>query len=189
MANIVDTYVYFHDVNDDLVEWIDSMTEMGEHGEKLLNRLNVLNEVYNENFSEDNPPTSEWMVDEVGSKSVHFDLLSFNKDGGHINIESTWSVPFEFLNELMEKMQTMCEDVYIAGLYEDESFDPIGAFCYGYGFGQAVDLEDEIDTELMIEDVSYFDSIQEKLNDLKSELVSELNDYRERLNQQQLRNS
>lgn len=181
MANIVDTYVSFYDVNDTLVDWIKSMTEEGEHGQKTLQTYDVLNHVYGTEFSDDTPPNVDWMIEEVGSKSVHFEYLHFDKEGGQINIESKWSVPFEFLIKLVEMMQTICEDVYISGTYEDESFDPIGAFCYGYGLGQAVDLEEEIDPELMVEDVSYFDNIQQKLQDLSDELVNELDEYRERL--------
>ena len=88
----------------------------------------------------------------------------------HIMIRSAWSVPNEFLEKLAEQLYTIKEDCYISGTYEDESYDPMGAFIYAKNWDDIEDLDEEIDYDRIWEDDEYREELQYATNDLRDSL-------------------
>ena len=86
-------------------------------------------------------------------------------------LSSAWSVPTAFLARLRDELQKIDEDCYLKGTYEDESYDPCGAFVYGkFDHDDVEDIDEEYDWETAEEDDSYNESWVESLNDLASDL-------------------
>jgi hypothetical protein len=68
-------------------------------------------------------------------------------------------------------------DVVLYGTYEDESYDPIGAFVYADDYDDAEDLDIEIDFDQMWEDDDYRISIVDELHLLKENLYDSYLEY------------
>lgn len=102
----------------------------------------------------------------------------------NIVLSSAWSVPINFLSRLRDELQKIDEDCYIKGTYEDESYDPSGAFVYGkFGHDDIEDTEDEYDWDEADEDDFYnerwSDSLLELENDLEESYLEYLKDREE----------
>jgi hypothetical protein len=81
-------------------------------------------------------------------------------------------VPTEFLEKLAEELYKIKEDCYIKGTYEDESYDPIGAFLYAKGFDDIEDWDDEVDFDRMWDDDEYRDELWENVNQMMHDIES-----------------
>ena len=72
------------------------------------------------------------------------------------------------------------EDCYIKGTYEDESYDPCGAFVYGkFGHDDIEDIDDEYDWDEAGENDFYNETWVESLNDLATDLEVSYIEYLE----------
>ena len=114
----------------------------------------------------DNPPEDTdrgWMIDEVGAKWMY---SSFEYDDEcehiHLMLTSAWSVPRYFLERLAKVLSDIKKDCYIVGTYEDEGFDPIGAFLYAKDYDDIEDYDDDIDYDKLWDDDEYMDDLYEK---------------------------
>lgn len=68
---------------------------------------------------------NSWSLDNLGSKwTVFYD----NWGGGEFSIESAWYPPKEFFIHLYKLMSEIDPEVVIEVQYEDETYDPVGAF-------------------------------------------------------------
>ena len=71
------------------------------------------------------------MIDEVGAKWMYSEFdLDDDLEYMELRLTSAWSVPQQFLEKLAKVLSNIKEDCYILGTYEDEGYDPIGAFIY-----------------------------------------------------------
>ena len=89
------------------------------------------------------------------------------------NIESAWSVPQDLLKKLRDWLQKDNSKVVIRGTYEDESYNPTGAFIYAKDYDDIEDTDldvESIDWDKMYEDDEYRESLDQKRFDLADSL-------------------
>jgi hypothetical protein len=117
-------------------------------------------------------PTNELWESIIGPKwmNVEYDHSELPEDCNLV-LSSAWHVPTAFLARLRDELQKIDEDCYLKGTYEDESYDPCGAFVYGkFDHDDVEDIDEEYDWETAEEDDFYNESWVESLNDLASDL-------------------
>lgn len=68
---------------------------------------------------------NSWSIENLGSKWTYF---SDNWGGGEFVIESAWHAPKEFYIHLYKMMAEIDPEVVVEVKYEDESYNPVGAF-------------------------------------------------------------
>jgi len=74
------------------------------------------------------------------------------------------------LREASRFLTNIKEDCYILGTYEDEGYEPIGAFLYSKDWDDIEDYDIDIDHDKMWDDDEYRDEIYDNLNTLKEEM-------------------
>jgi hypothetical protein len=119
-------------------------------------------------------PTNELWNSMIGPKwmYVEYDHYELPEDC-NIVLSSAWSVPTEFLLILRNELQKVDPKCYIKGTYEDESYDPCGAFVAGeFDYDDMEDYDEEYDWDAAEEDDFYNENWVDQLNQLKDELES-----------------
>ena len=180
MANEMSTYVRVSNGNQKVAERLKELFTPAE-GKYEVTAVDVLNRMLGTNYSyrEDREgwdrevdwPTNEIWDSYIGPKWMFVDYdHSDEPEDSHIMIRSAWSVPTEFLEKLAEELYTIKEDCYISGTYEDESYDPMGAFIYAKDWDDLEDLDEEIDYDRIWEDDEYREELQYATNDLRDSL-------------------
>lgn len=155
-----------------------------KEGEYNSRTIELINRLYNTDYTwdinlskeeneeaENTWPEYQWLGDNIGSKWIyseydHDDDTEFT----HLILTTAWSVPQGFLKKLSEVLSDIKEDCYIMGTYEDESYDPMGAFLYGKDFDDIEDLDEEIDEDKIWEDDFYTEDLREKTSKLQYEI-------------------
>ena len=116
-------------------------------------------------------PEFEWLGDNVGSKWIYSEYdHDDDTEYTHLVITSPWAVPHGFLKKLSEVLIDIKEDCYILGTYEDESYDPMGAFLYAKDWEDIEDLDEEIDEDKIWEDDFYTEDLREKTSKLQYDI-------------------
>jgi hypothetical protein len=119
----------------------------------------------------DFPPSDLW-DSIIGPKwmYVEYDHSDLPEDC-NIVLSSAWSVPIPFLLRLRDELQLIDEDCYLKGTYEDESFDPSGAFIVGkYDYDDMEDTDESYDWDVYEQDDSYTDNWYDELNEMADNL-------------------
>ena len=153
----------------------------GEYNQRtieLINRLYGKDYTWDINLSkeenqeaENTWPEFEWLGDNVGSKWIYSEYdHDDDTEYTHLVITSTWAVPQGFLKKLSEVLIDIKEDCYILGTYEDESYDPMGAFLYAKDWEDIEDLDEEIDEDKIWEDDFYTEDLREKTSKLQYDI-------------------
>ena len=117
-------------------------------------------------------PSNDLWESIIGPKwmNVEFDYSELPEDC-HIVLSSAWSVPIPFLLRLRDELQMIDGDCYLKGIYEDESYDPSGAFIVGkYDYDDMEDTDEEFDWDESNEDDMYNENWVESLNDMATNL-------------------
>lgn len=130
------------------------------------------------NLEVDFPPNDLW-ESIIGPKWMHveYDHSELPEDCNLV-LSSAWSVPIPFLLRLRDELQKIDEDCYLKGTYEDESYDPCGAFIAGkFDYDDMEDIDEEYDWEVYEEDDMYNENWVESLNELASDLEIAYIDY------------
>ena len=126
-----------------------------------------------EGFDKDlNFPSNDLWESIIGPKwmNVEYDHSDL-PENCNIVLSSAWHVPTAFLERLRDELQKIDEDCYIKGTYEDESYDPCGAFVYGkFEYEDMEDYDDVYDWDAADEDDFYNETWVESLNDLSTDL-------------------
>ena len=139
MATSMDTFVSVKNGNTEVAEKLKELLDTKDSNQ-------LVNNLFDTDFNEDNYPTVEWMIDNVGAKWI---TCEFNYDDDptmcHIQFETAYSVPQGFLKRLAEELGKVKEDCYIVGDYEDEVPTLIGAFVYSHDYE---DIEDDDSIEV-----------------------------------------
>jgi hypothetical protein len=180
MANEMSTYVRVSNGDQRVAERLKELFTPSE-GKYEVTAIDVLNRMLGKNYSyrEDKEgwdrevdwPTNEIWDSYIGPKWMYVDYdHSDEPEDSHIMIRSAWSVPNEFLEKLAEELYTIKEDCYISGTYEDESYNPMGAFIYAKDWDDIEDLDEEIDYDRIWEDDEYREELQYATNDLRDSL-------------------
>ena len=188
MANIMESYVQIHNGNKEVAEKLNQIFGNGDTSIPLINNLYGTDYTWDINLSreendeaENTWPDWDWMQEKVGAKWIRCEFdYDDDPENIHLVLETAWSVPQGFLKKLSEVLIDIKEDCYITGTYEDESYDPMGAFLYGKLWDDIEDLDEEIDNDKMWEDDFYMEDIREQVeslrNDIEQVYINELNE-------------
>lgn len=172
MANVMTTYVKIKNLDEEshkkLVELYQ--TESDSFTDKDL--LPHFNKLYDRNFNDtDNFYGIAFMTDNVGSKwlNIEFGCWSTEEfkqysDTVDLVLESAWNVPTLYLEQLTAVLTEINKDVVVYGTYEDEAWEPMGAFVYAYEYDDIEDYDEEVEVEDMLQDEDYR---YEVMNDLR----------------------
>jgi hypothetical protein len=163
MANIMTTYVKIKNLDEEShKKLVDLFQTKGETftDEDLLPHFNKL---YNRNFNDtDNFYGISFMLDNVGSKwlTIEFGCWSFEEfkqysDTVDLILETAWNVPTKYLEQLTSALTEINKDIIVYGTYEDESWEPMGAFVYADDYDDIEDYDEEVEIDDMLNDEEY----------------------------------
>jgi hypothetical protein len=118
-------------------------------------------------------PTTDTWDKLIGSKWLYVEYVHDDLPKKcNIVIRSANSVPIPFLKTLHNMLSEIDNKIVIKGTYEDESYDPSGAFIYaGTSYSNMEDLDEIYNQEKAFEDDFYNEKWQDKLFKLEQELV------------------
>lgn len=183
MANEMETYVTIKNGDVNVANKLKELFTPKE-GEYNSRTIELINRLYNKDYTwdinlsreeneeaENTWPEYQWLGDNIGSKWIyseydHDDDTEFT----HLVLTTAWSVPQGFLKKLSEVLSDIKEDCYIMGTYEDESYDPMGAFLYAKDWDDIEDLDEEIDEDKLWEDDFYTEDLREKTSKLQYDI-------------------
>ncbi len=163
MANVMTTYVKIINLNEEshkkLIDLFQTKGETFEH-EDLIPHFNKL---YDREFNDtDNFYGIGFMNDNVGSKWLRIEFgewstENFVKEENEVDLilESAWNVPTKYLEQLAYVLTEINKDIIIYGTYEDESWEPMGAFVYAHDYDDIEDYDEEVEYEDMLNDEEY----------------------------------
>lgn len=175
MANIMTTFVKIKNLNEEShSKLVDLFQTKGDrfNEEDLLPHFNKL---YDREFNDtDNFYGISFMYDNVGSKwlSIEFGGWStenFAKEEDEVDLilESAWNVPKKYLEQLRDVLTEINRDIVIYGTYEDESYNPMGAFIYAYDYEDIEDYDEEVDFNDMLDDEDYKYQVMDEIRELR----------------------
>ena len=118
-------------------------------------------------------PTPDTWNELIGSKWLYVDYVHDDLPKNcNIVIRSANSVPIPFLKTLHNILLEIDNKIIIKGTYEDETYDPSGAFIYaGTNYHNMEDLDEIYNQEKALEDDFYNEKWQDKLFKLEQNLV------------------
>jgi hypothetical protein len=163
MANIMTTYVKIKNLDEEShKKLVDLFQTKGETftDEDLLPHFNKL---YDRNFNDThNFYGISFMLDNVGSKwlTIEFGCWSFEEfkqysDTVDLILETAWNVPTKYLEQLTSALTEINKDIIVYGTYEDESWEPMGAFVYADDYDDIEDYDEEVEIDDMLNDEEY----------------------------------
>jgi len=184
MANEMSTYVT---VVSDKPEVATKLQELFAPPEAKYeaNAIDIINRIKGTSYSYNNEttkedwnkevdfPSDELWEELIGPKWLYVDY-DHDEQPEHCNIvlRSAWSVPVPFLQTLHTILSEIDNDIIIRGTYEDESYDPSGAFVYaGTDYDDMEDLDEEYDWDEAEEDDFYTENWHDMLAELEQSLV------------------
>jgi hypothetical protein len=172
MANIMTTYVKIKNLDEESHKKLVDLYQTDSESFTDKDLLPHFNKLYDREFNDtDNFYGIAFMNDNVGSKwlSIEFGCWSTKEfkeysDTVDLVLESAWNVPALYLEKLTEVLTEINKDVVVYGTYEDESWEPMGAFVYAYDYDDIEDYDEEVEFEDMLNDEEYR---YEVMNDLR----------------------
>lgn len=140
--------------------------------------ISHFNKLYDRNFNDtDNFYGISFMLDNVGSKwlNIEFGCWSTEEfkqysDTVDLILESAWNVPTKYLEQLTYVLAEINKDVVVYGTYEDESYNPMGAFVYADDYDDIEDYDEEVEFEAMLDDEDYKYQVMDDVRDLRDSL-------------------
>lgn len=169
MTSFVEVKNTNKEINDYILQFCDVDKESKFYN-TTIRELDLVNDLYDTQFTEDDWWTAEWGRDHLGSKWIRFDYITIDDDGIEMNIDSAWSVPQGFFEKLGQKLGSLHRDCYLLGSYEDESYEPMGAFVYDLYYDDIEDLDEEIDHDRIWEEDDYIESLHDMVGELKEDI-------------------
>ena len=124
-------------------------------------------------------PSNQLWEEMIGPKwmFLEYDHAELPEDC-NIVLTSAWAVPIPFLLRLRDELQKVDEDCYIKGTYEDESYDPSGAFIAGkFDYDDIEDNDEIYDWDEANEDDYYSEQWSMTLHDMMDNLETAYLDY------------
>ena len=173
MANIMTTYVKIINLNE---ESHNKLVDLFQTEEKSFTEKDLLphfNKLYGRDFNDtDNFYGISFMNDNVGSKwlNIEFGCWSTEEfvkfsDTVDLVLESAWNVPTLYLEQLTSVLTEINKDVVVYGSYEDESWEPMGAFVYADDYDDIEDYDEEVEFEDMLNDEEYRYQIMDEVHE------------------------
>lgn len=170
MANHMETYITIKNGDIKVAEKLKEIFTPKE-GEYQVDTEDLVKRIFGEYSPEEYD--RGWYIDNIGAKWIYSEFeYDDNCEYIHLHTTSAWSVPQGLLERLAKVLSEVKEDCYIIGTYEDESYDPCGAFVYAGDYDDIEDWDGEIDYDKMWEDDEYRDELYENFNELRDELES-----------------
>jgi len=184
MANIMTTYVKIKNLDKEAHNKLVELYQTDSESFTDKDLLPHFNKLYDRNFNDtDNFYGIAFMNDNVGSKwlSIEFGCWSTEEfkqysDTVDLVLESAWNVPTKYLEQLSYVLTQINKDVIVYGTYEDESWEPMGAFVYADDYDDIEDYDEEVEFEDMLNDEEYR---YEVMNDLHEHRDAMLEAYLE----------
>lgn len=190
MANEMSTYVNVRSENPQVASKLQEIFKYRE-GQYEANAIDIINNIKGTDYSFSNETTKEDWNKEVdfppndlwdkmiGTKWLRAEYEHGNTPSDcNLVLRSAWNVPTSFLETLRDLLQEVDPDCYISGTYEDESYNPSGAFVYGkFNYEELEDTDEDYDWDEAEEDDFYAENWHESLNDMQSSLVTSYLDY------------
>lgn len=172
MANVMTTYVKIKNLDEETHKKLVDLYQTDSESFTDKDVLPHFNKLYDREFNDtDNFYGIAFMNDNVGSKwlNIEFGCWSTKEfkeysDTVDLVLESAWNVPALYLEKLTEVLTEINKDVVVYGTYEDESWEPMGAFVYAYDYDDIEDYDEEVEFEDMLNDEEYR---YEVMNDLR----------------------
>lgn len=172
MANVMTTYVKIKNLDEESHKKLVDLYETNNESFDEKDLLPHFNKLYDRDFNDtDNFYGIAFMNDNVGSKwlSIEFGCWSTEEfkqysDTVDLVLESAWNVPTLYLEKLTEVLTEINKDVVVYGTYEDEAWEPMGAFVYAYDYDDIEDYDEEVEFDDMLNDEEYR---YEVMNDLR----------------------
>ena len=181
MTSFVEVKNINKEVKDYILQFCDVDKEQ-KYYNTTVRVLDLVNDLYDTEFTEDDWWTVDWGRDHLGSKWMEFDWITIDDDSIEFNLQTAWNVPQRFFETLGQKLGSIDRDCYLLGSYEDESYVPIGAFVYDLYYDDIEDLEEEIDHDRMWEEDDYRESLHDKVYELKKDIeLAYLDDFENRI--------
>ena len=162
-----------------------------KEGEYDVNAIQLMNRMHGTNYSYkaekedwdeelDWPSINEWDA-MIGPKWVYVEEFYMEDDNelGSFNIRSAYSVPQSLLEGLSKIITEIKEDCYLIGTYEDEGYDPVGAFLYAKDWDDIEDLDHPYDPQDLWEDDELRDQMWDENCELQSDIESAYEEYLE----------
>lgn len=176
------TFVKVKNCNEHILALVKELV-LPKSGDVDVTTIDIINRLYDTDYEWDYElregtwPSKEFMDEFIGSKWISIQDDVHDEDSCNFIIETAWSVPIPFLQNLANKLGSFKEDCYLVGTYEDESYSPIGAFVFGKDYDDIEDFDEEVDTDRMWDDDDYRESIFDELNYHKESLESGFIEY------------
>lgn len=192
MANEMRTYVTIHSDSEKVATRLQEIFKFDDSGNQYeANALDVINNLEGTNYSYQNETTKEdWSKevdfpsDDLWNSIIGPKWMYVEYDHGdlpeycNLVLRTAWYVPTSFLERLRDELLKVDENCYITGTYEDESYDPSGAFVYGkFEYDDIEDYDEEYDEDASYEDDFYNEKWQESLVELQKDLEKAYVEY------------
>ena len=187
MANEMRTYVTVHSSSEKVAERLQEIFKYDDSGKQYeATALDVINNLEGTNFTYNNETTKEnwdrevdFPSNELWDSIIGPKWMYVEYDHGdlpeycNIILRSAWSVPTSFLERLRDELQKVDENCYITGTYEDETYNPSGAFVYGdTSYDKIEDFHKEYDWNKAMEDDFYEENWHDMLYKFEQDLVN-----------------
>ena len=166
------TWVQVENLNSGSKEKLEKLLEP-ESGSYNLDATTFSNRYFDGKEPNEDYDLYSFRIDEYGAKWWYINDYYDNDGVILFNIESAWSVPQNLLKKLRDWLQKDNSKVVIRGTYEDESYNPTGAFIYAKDYDDIEDTDldaESIDWDKMYEDDEYRESLDQKRFDLADSL-------------------
>lgn len=189
MANEMRTFVTVKSDKPEVATRLKELFTSRDGGEP--NALDIINNIKGTDYTYSNetdkedwskekdfPTDGEWEVI-IGPKwlYVEYDHSELPKNCNIVLRTANW-VPFPFLNILRNQLQEIDEECYIIGTYEDEGYDPCGAFVYGkFDYDDAEDYDEPFDWDEYEEDDFYTENYHDAVFQLEKDLENAYLEY------------
>tara|TARA_B100001564_G_scaffold355257_1_gene367253 strand:+ start:116 stop:676 length:561 start_codon:yes stop_codon:yes gene_type:complete len=172
MANSMYTWVQVENLDSGSKQKLEKLLSP-ESGSFSLNATTFSERYFDGNELSESYDKYSFRIDEYGAKWWYINDCYDNGDSMEFTIESAWSVPQTLLKKLRDKFVKDNPSVVIKGTYEDESYNPTGAFLYAKDYDDIEDTdigEEDIDYEKLYEDDEYRESLDQKRFNLSDTL-------------------
>lgn len=190
MANEMSTFVQVKKANKEVYKKLNEILAPSE-GDYEVSAIDLMNRMYGTNYSYkankedwneelDWPSNDEW-DDMIGPKWVYGAEFYMDEgdEEGTFQLRSAWSVPQPILEGLAKIISEIKEDCYLIGTYEDEGYDPVGAFLYAKDYDDIEDLDHAYDPQDLWEDDILRDKMWEENSQLEKDIESAYEEYLE----------
>jgi len=159
-----------------------------QEGEYEATALDVINNIKGTNYTfndrddwdrEVDFPSNDLWEQMIGPKWMYVDYdHSDEPEFCNIVLRSAWSVPTGFLDTLRNELQKIDPECHIVGNYEDESYDPCGAFVYGkFDYDDMEDYDEEYDWDEAMEDDFYTENWHDQIYQLEQDVAGAYLEY------------